>query len=136
MNAIDAAREFVADACDYPDLLSLSDDILREIRMTGDDAADFMLEFGQRFDVDLSSYRWYFHTEEEGYSIGSLLFKSPNQRVTRIPITLETLANSIETKRWSVEYPDHTLPRFRRDLAIDRALVITALIFAIWVFLF
>ncbi|MEO0452419.1 MAG: DUF1493 family protein [Pseudomonadota bacterium] len=136
MDTIEAAREFVAEACDYPDYLSPSDDILRKLRITGDDTDDFMIEFGQRFDVDLSNYNWYFHTEEEGYSIGSLFFKSLDRRVARIPITLEILANSIETKKWSVHYPEHTLPPFRKDLAVDRTLVIVALIFAIWVFFF
>ena len=136
MDAIERAREFVAETCDFPDALSLNEDILRRVGITGDDADDFMLDFSERFGVDLSDYRWYFHSEEEGYSIGSLFFKSPDRMVSRIPITLEILAASIELQRWSVDYPDHDLPSFRKDTAADWALMLSPFILVfVWIVL-
>ena len=58
MNAIERAREFVVDTCDFRDALSLDEDIFRRVGITGDDADDFMVDFSERFGVDLGGFRW------------------------------------------------------------------------------
>lgn len=51
-------------------------DVLCKAGLSGLDAAHFMDLFAEKFGVDMNSYRWYFHHDEEGASIGALLFFS------------------------------------------------------------
>jgi len=97
----------------------------------GDDVEDFMEAYASKFHVDMSSYLWYFHTGEEGQNFGSILFKPPYSRVLEIPVTIEMLALSANSKRWIVDYPPHTLPKRRYDLWVNLALVLAVLLFFI-----
>ena len=135
-NAI--VREFILETCDYDKPLSLQDDIFESIRITGDDADDFIRQFADTFDVDMSDYLWYFHHEEEGgLDVGSLFFKTPNRRVSRIPITIKVLADSITSKNWAVQYPDHQIPNTRKDVIANwMLLTILPIMFLIWAYVF
>ncbi|MBK6540704.1 MAG: hypothetical protein IPG10_05400 [Flavobacteriales bacterium] len=75
----------------------------------------------------MTKYRWYFHTEEEGGSIGGWFFKPPNERVAHIPVTLRILMEAASTCKWPIVYPDHKIPERRWDLAINLILVIAVL---------
>jgi len=66
------------------------DSDLYELGVDGDDFVELMDAFEQDFAVNLEAYRWYFHHAEEG-AVGGFLFKPPNARVKRIPITPNTL---------------------------------------------
>ena len=85
----------------------------------GDDGFDFIEKFSERFSVDVSNYRWYFHHAEEGWNFGGIFFAPPNGRVSQIPITLEILDEAISKGRWPINYPDHILPKARWDLRIN-----------------
>ena len=62
----------------------------------------------------MTDYLWYFHADEEGHSgIGQLFFKPPYEKVERIPVTPQMLADFIETKKWKVKYPEHDRPKSR-----------------------
>lgn len=124
MHPMNAAKDFVSEQCDFDGALAADDDIFRRVGITGDDAGDFIEAFAARFGVDMSGYRWYFHTEEEGFNIGGALFPSPDTRVTRIPITLRGLADAISRKTWPVGYPEHEAPRRRPDLMVNRAIFV------------
>jgi Protein of unknown function (DUF1493) len=107
---------------------SLQDDI----GLYGDDIDHLMLEYSKRFGVDLSGYLWYFHTGEDGFGIGALLFRPPDMRVKRIPITVGMLHDFANQGRWAVEYPMHELPRWRMDVTIDVLLAIVFIGFIVF----
>lgn len=67
-------------------------DVFGQLGIEGDDAFEFIEAFANRFSVDMSGYRWYFHHAEEGMNTGSLFFRSPDQWVERIAITPTILA--------------------------------------------
>jgi hypothetical protein len=120
MHPMSAAKDFVSEQCDFDGALAADDDIFRRVGITGDDAGDFIEAFAARFGVDMSGYRWYFHTEEEGFNIGGALFPSPETRVTRIPVTLRVLAEALTRKTWPVTYPEHEAPRGRPDRVVNQ----------------
>lgn len=100
-------------------------DIDRDLGCTGDDHHELMEAFAARFGVDMSAYRWYFHTEEEGQGgPGSWFFKPPNERVEHIPITIDVLLEAARTKSWPVVYPPHQLPARRWDLVVNLVFVV------------
>lgn len=91
-------------------------DIVSEMSIWGDDVSELLEAFAARYDVDMSNYLWYFHTGDEGTNILSFIFKPPNQRVQRIPITPGLLIKSAESHHWQVAYPEHNIPKRRWDL--------------------
>ena len=108
-------------------------DLFKSTKIDGDDAFEFIDEFANRFNVDMSNYNWYFHHGEEGHNIGGIFFKPPYERVTHIPITIEVLENAIAARRWPITYPDHTLPAVRWDIHFNLAfLVVSVVLFFSW----
>ena len=91
-------------------------DLHAELRVDGDDFFELAETFQERFSVEMSSYRWYFHHGEEGWSLGGLFFRAPQDRVARIPVTPQLLLESANSGRWMLEYPEHTIPPERYDL--------------------
>ncbi|SPH23378.1 hypothetical protein DEA8626_02442 [Defluviimonas aquaemixtae] len=72
----------------------------------GDDAFDFIEAFAERFGVDLEGYRWDFHHADEGALLNpGWPFRAPHQKVTRIPITLDLLRQSVCEGIWPLVYP-------------------------------
>lgn len=96
--------------------------------IVGDDFHEMIENYAQKYQVDMSHYLWYFHADEEGHSLGGVLFKPPYERVERIPVTPQMLADFIVTKKWKMEYPSHQIPNHRTDLTINKAIGITFLI--------
>lgn len=123
MDTKSAVKEFVADYCDHRHSLASDDDIFQNARISGDDADDFMFRFAESFDVDMTSYRWYFHHTEEGYNLGGVFFKSPDRHIDHIPITITLLAEAAHARQWQVEYPTHELPRVRKDILINQLML-------------
>lgn len=101
-------------------------DIWKDMGVKGDDFHEMMDNYSKLYEVDLSNYLWYFHTDEEGYGIGGLLSKPPYERVERIPVTPQMLADFIVTKKWNIDYPPHVFPEKRIDLKIN--VIVTILI--------
>ena len=136
MDTTAIVREFIWKTCDYDKPLSVEDDIFELIRITGDDADDFIWEFADAFGVDMSNYLWYFHHEEEGgIDFGSVFFKTPDRRVSRIPITIKILADAITSKKWVVQHPDHQVPNVRKDVVANWfVLIILPVVFLIWAY--
>jgi hypothetical protein len=109
-------------------------DIWGDMGVVGDDFHEMMENYSKQYDVDLSGYLWYFHTDEEGTNIGGLFFKPPYQRVKRIAVTPKMLADFIQTKKWLVNYPPHEIPKKRIDLTINLlVLVVTLAGVIIWI---
>ena len=129
MLELDDILGFVQAQTGYHKPVSESADLDREIGVFGDDMQDLLEAYAERFDVDMTSYLWYFHTGEEGVNLGGLFFKPPYCRVKRIPVTLAVLLRSARTGVWSVDYPYHFLPSRRLDMLVNQ--VITAIVFAV-----
>ncbi len=80
--------------------------------MYGDDMDEFITTYSEHFRVDVSAYLWYFHTGEEGFMpIGLFLVRAPNQRVAKIPISIEMLHRFAVLRHWALEYPPHRPPK-------------------------
>ena len=109
--------------------LNLDSDIYKEFGVDGDDFSDLMVSFSEKFNVDLSGFLWYFHYGEEGINIGAIFIKPPYNRVSRIAITPRILLEAVNTGKWPIEYPKHTLPKKRYDI------IITWLFFGALIFL-
>ena len=95
-------------------------DFFNELGFVGDDFHEMMEAYSEKFNVDLTDYLWYFHTDEEGFNFpGVLFFRPPYQRVERIPVTPLLLSKFAKTKKWDIDYPEHHIPEKRYDLMIN-----------------
>jgi hypothetical protein len=112
--------------------LSEETDLHGDLRMLEPDLDEFLVDFAERFRVDLSGFLWYFHTDEDGVSPGRLFFRAPQDRVTRIPLRLALLYHAAEIGRWPVDYPEHSLPARRWDLVFNQRLAAGALVWLMW----
>ena len=132
MSWTDEIRNFLEDYSGvYPD--SPNTDIFKDMGVVGDDFHEMIEKYSEKYQVEMSDYLWYFHTNEEGQSIGAVFFKPPYKRVNRISVTPQMLADFIVTKKWKVEYPKHEIPKQRKDLMINRAVEIVFIIgLVIW----
>jgi len=106
-------------------------DIEKDLGCTGDDFFELMEAYAQHFNVDMSGFLWYFHTSEEGHNLGGLFTRSPDQRVQRIPVTLDLLVHSALNRKWSVVYPHHQIPEQRWDLRINQILGLVVINWAV-----
>ena len=57
--------------------LHLESDFVDELGIEGDDFSETIDLFAEKYEVDMSGYRWYFHHCEEGWNLGALFFKPP-----------------------------------------------------------
>ena len=114
------------------DDLKPGDDLMNDLGVIGDDFHDLMAAYSKHFNVDMSTYLWYFHAKDEGAwtSIGSSFFRPPYQRVEYIPVTPSLLLEMANKGVWDIQYPPHKLPRRRWDMIIDQVffLIVMALI--------
>ena len=107
-------------------------DLFKDANITGDDFHDLIDKYSRQFHVDMSSYLWYFHSDEEGINLGSIFFKSPHQLYNRIPVTPKLLADFANTGHWNISYPDHIMPKKRYDLSINLIILTAFLGFLIY----
>ncbi len=123
-----AVLEFLDDAWDWRRPLSDDEDLFDALGIDGEEGSDFMEAFVARFDVDATTYRWYFHHGDEGWNFGALFHTPIYRRFGRIPITVATLTEAVRTRRWPIAYPDHRVPDRRWDILINQILVVASLI--------
>lgn len=124
--------QFVADQSNTKlDRLGPETELDKDLGIWADDFHELMAEFSERFGTDMSGYLWYFHTGEEGWSLGGLFFDPPDRRVERIPVTIQMLVDSARAGRWLIEYPPHDLPQRRWDILINQLLVVGFLLFLV-----
>jgi len=133
--SLDDIIRFIIDrtGCDKEEVKAESD-LQNDLGCSGDDFDELISEYSAKFKVDMSSYLWYFHSEEEGHSnsIGKILFKTPYERVKHIPITPALLLNSANHGKWLITYPEHSLPKRRYDILINQILVVTFVMFLLY----
>jgi hypothetical protein len=111
------------------DKVTLQSDIFFDLGVVGDDFHEMIGKYQKTFNVDTTNYLWYFHADEEGQSIGGVFFKAPYERVKRIPVTPKMLLDFANKGTWTIEYPEHSLPKRRYDLIINTVLVFFFFIF-------
>jgi hypothetical protein len=119
--------------CTAVDEVRSETDIFSDLGCTGDDFHELIEKYAKKYSVDMSSYLWYFHADEEGasFSIGSIFSKPPYERVKRIAITPQMLTNFANEGRWIIKYPEHKLPKYRVDTWIGLVVFLVAIFFAI-----
>ncbi len=134
MNWINEIRNFLEDYSGvYPD--NKDTDIFKDMGVTGDDFHEMIEKYSKKYHIDMSDYKWYFHADEEGQSsIGSIFFKPPYERVQRIAVTPQMLADFIVTKKLEIEYPEHEIPKQRTDLTIN-AIILTLFLIGLGVWI-
>ena len=103
-------------------------DIFQDVGLNGDDFHEMIEEYAKKYSVDMKSYLWYFHADEEGQSIGGSFSAPPYKRVKRIPVTPLMLKEFADKGKWDIIYPEHTLPKRRYDLIINSIIVYSAII--------
>jgi hypothetical protein len=127
------ARKYTVSSAEIDDNTDLFGPLPCGCGIYGDDTDEFLSDFIRRFNVDMSKYLWYFHTEEESGNFFGWLFPPPNARVEHIPVTIRLLIQAAELKTWPVEYPPHLLPKRRWDTIASLGCIIWVLLFAIGV---
>ncbi len=126
--------DFVKKELLYKEEITPETSLQDDIKVYGDDIGDFLSKYSKEFSVDMSNYKWYFHTgEEAGCAPGAILFKPPNHRVKEIPITVALLSECAEKGKWIINYPECYIPDKRWDIIINR--IFFLLIFLILVLL-
>jgi hypothetical protein len=98
-------------------------DIFHDIGLVGDDFHELIEEYAKKYSVNMESYLWYFHADEEGRSFGGEFFAPPYRLVKRIPVTPIMLVEFANKGKWDISYPEHTLPKRRNDLLINRIML-------------
>lgn len=98
--------------------LQSDSDIFKTLKILGDDCDELIMKYHEKYNVNMDTFLWYFHYEEEGSwnSFINYSIKPPNKLVERIPITPKMLTDFANTKIWNIEYPEHKLPKYRYDL--------------------
>lgn len=99
-------------------------DIFADLGVVGDDFHEMIDLYARKYNVDMTKYLWYFHSDEEGQSIGGGFSKPPYERVKRIPVTPNMLTEFSNKGAWTIDYPEHTLPKRRYDLIINQIIVL------------
>lgn len=97
-------------------------DFVDELGIEGDDFSETINLFAEKYEVDMSEYRWYFHHGEEGWNLGALFFKPPYAQVKRIRVTPGLLLEAARTKVWPISYPQHQIREGRPDITFNKIL--------------
>lgn len=86
-------------------------DLFGHFGLEGDDATDFLEDYAQRFDVDLSSMLWEFHfiADEPPNYRRVIPVDVDGKDIPWMPITLDQLVRAAEQGRWVFDYPEHTI---------------------------
>ncbi len=117
------------------DELQPTDDLLNNQGVGGDDFHELIEHYAKAFNVDMTTYLWYFHADEEGQNIGGVFFKPPYERVEHIPVTPALLLEMANKGRWDVQYPTYKLPKYRWDIIITQILFALVFIFILYYWL-
>jgi hypothetical protein len=110
-------------------------DIEDDLACTGDDFAELIEDFADTYSVDISTYLWYFHADEEVFiNLGRWLFPNPYDRVEKIPVTPALLAEFANKGKWDIQYPEHRFPGKRWDIFLTPFMFTTLVFLPVLVF--
>lgn len=119
--------DFVCEFIACKETVSPATELEKGMGITGDDFDELIQKYSEKFNVDMTDYKWFFHTVEESCNI-SILFKSPDKYVENIPVTIKMLIEFANSGKWDVKYPEYEIPPARYD--IYESYIIYALILA------
>jgi hypothetical protein len=128
VTTIDEIAQLVREQTGFPGPLTEETALQADVGVYGDDLWDLLKNYAARFGVNMAGFRWYFHSPEEGFNLGGLVFRPPNARVQEIPITLGLLVEVANCGYWAVAYPEHQLPCFRGDILINFCYVVMVVV--------
>ena len=131
MTTLDQIIQFVKNEIRVEEVLENSD-IENDLGCTGDDFSELIEKYGECYQVDMSSYLWYFHHFEEGFNFPGIFFKSPNAYVSRIPVTPKLLLEFAKIGKWDLAYPQHTLPKRRYDIVANQVFSVILIVVAVY----
>ena len=84
-----------------PDKLTLDTLLEKDLGITGDDAIDFIEEFAQEFNVDISSFDYSKYFREEGFNVfevfSRLLFREKN--INHADVSIRKLREAVHNKK-------------------------------------
>ena len=106
-------------------------ELQQDLSVVGDDLFDLVARFAADFDVDMSGFLWYFHTEEDLLNPGALFSKPPDRQVERIPISVGMLLEFADEGAWSVDYPAHSIQRSRIDVRITQMIALAVVLLVV-----
>jgi hypothetical protein len=81
--------------------LTRQTDLLRDLGVDGDDASEFMYNFGEKFQVDLSNFRFDNYFGGEGLSL-IIFIKSLFSPPVKSSCTIELLFDAASNRHWPV----------------------------------
>lgn len=109
---LEEVKEFVAEALQEPKKgLSAKTSITDDLGVGGDDGAEFMQSFSERFAVDLTAfpYEKYFGSEAGAtpltFVVGAIRRVTTGRWSVLTPLTLGDLADAAARRSWKVESP-------------------------------
>src|SRR5947209_6619035 len=70
----DEVAAFVREETGYRGPLTAATALRADMGVVGDDLWELIDAYATRFAVDVSGFRWYFHSPEEGFNLGGLFF--------------------------------------------------------------
>jgi hypothetical protein len=111
------------------------EDIFGDVGLIGDDFHEMMEEYAKKYSVDMSTYLWYFHANEEGSGgLGQMLFAPPYRQVKRIPITPLMLVDFANQGKWNINYPETKVKNLKRYDLLINTIVFLAFVGAVLVY--
>ena len=87
------------------DDLTIETSLLKNLKMDGDDAWEFMKSFGTEFNVDMQSFNFDKHFSQEMYFnpfyyLYCVIFN--RKKLRGIPITICNLVKAVKSKKWEL----------------------------------
>lgn len=133
MNKLNEIIHLVKDFSGIDEINPESD--IFNLGVVGDDFHEMIDKYSETYEIDMTEYLWYFHSDEEGQNFGALFFKPPYSRVERIPVTPRLLTEFLNTKKWTIKYPEHKLPNNRIDITINQIMVLVfiLIVLTVWI---
>jgi acyl carrier protein len=84
--------------------LSLSDRLLQDLGVDGDDATELLMKFCGAFDVDIGSLQMkrHFRSEPNLLSVFSTTAAKSRELAEKVPVTIRDLVEAAKTGRWPI----------------------------------
>lgn len=81
--------------------------IEQDLGITGDDASELMAAFGERFEVDLSEFKFDHHFGQEGGNPFSFIYLRvfARHQLETVPVTIDDLVEAALQKKWQTPKP-------------------------------
>ncbi|MEM6423445.1 MAG: DUF1493 family protein [Pseudomonadota bacterium] len=98
-------------------------DLFADYGIDGAEAFAFIEAFGDRFNVDVTGYCYYFHHSDEAGRHSLLPWGRPDRHVRRIPVSADMLLDSVHRGTWDLDYPRAVMARAERRALVERRLI-------------